>query len=297
MRVLTAAATLGYVLNASARAMSARRTFTLGVFVREASTPFYGHLLTAMQERAASRGYRVVAATGAGTLAVDEERRALETLVMLHVEGLVVCSGLLSTADVLAVGSRVPTVVAGRPEAHPDVYSVSTREAEGGAAIAAHVASLGHRRVLVIRYDATQTLTLAPRSAAICAELRARGVQVEEVAGTRSLQTSLILERLRTTPAITAVMSPNDAYAVRLLGDLAAGGIAVPGQVSVTGYDGVGPFSEDVIGLTTWCQPVEAIGALAVDTVLALVAGEQAPRHQRLTGHLVSGRTVSPPSR
>jgi DNA-binding LacI/PurR family transcriptional regulator len=67
--------------------MVARRTYTLGVFVRDAATPFHGHLLTAMQERAYHHGYRVVTTTGAGRFEIADERRALETLVMLQVEG------------------------------------------------------------------------------------------------------------------------------------------------------------------------------------------------------------------
>ena len=129
-RVKRAALDLGYVANANARGMSAHRTHTLGVFVRDASTPFYGHLLTAFQLQAAARGYRVVTATGAGSFPVSEERRALETLVSLRVEGLIVCSGALPIADVLPFARRIPT---GIVHINDQTVSVQTLKAVGAA--------------------------------------------------------------------------------------------------------------------------------------------------------------------
>jgi hypothetical protein len=64
-------------------------------------------------------------------------------------------------------------------------------------------------------------------------------------------------------------MAPSDAYAVRLLEALAAEGIEVPGRLSVTGYDSVG-YTTPLIGLATWKQPLETIGARAVDAVVRL---------------------------
>lgn len=49
----------------------------------------------------------------------------------------------------------------------------------------------------------------------------------------------------------------------------------MPGDVSVTGYDGILP-GEDLLGLTTLRTPVEAVAAAAVETMqrsLSYVAG------------------------
>lgn len=124
----------------------------------------YGHLLTAMQERAAARGYRVVTATWSGSVAVAvaDEGRALETLVGLKVEGLVVCSGLLPVADVLPHARRVPTVLAGRPARDEALSSVYCGELDGGRGMADHLWSLGHRRIAVVTLRPERSLTQAP---------------------------------------------------------------------------------------------------------------------------------------
>jgi DNA-binding LacI/PurR family transcriptional regulator len=97
-------------------------------------------------------------------------------------------------------------------------------------------------------------------------------------------------------PDVTAVMAPSDRYAVRLLEVLAEAGIDVPGRLSVTGYDAIG-YNTSLIGLTTWRQPLDTIGARAVDAVVGLLDTDSPPSRQALHGELVPGRTAAPPSR
>ncbi|GAA1577868.1 LacI family DNA-binding transcriptional regulator [Dactylosporangium maewongense] len=298
-RVLDAAAELGYVVNAMARAMVAHRTYTLGVFVRDVATPFYGHLLSAMQERADTLGYRVVTATGSGRFAVEDELRALETLVMMRVEGLVIGSGLLPAAQILPFAERVPTVVAGRPETEENFTSVYCDEREGGAALADHLADLGHRYVAVITLRKSESLTLAPRTAAMVQELRRRGVEAVRVIGRGVDAADRWVDQILERPEVTAVMAPSDRYAVRLLEELQRRGVDVPARLSVTGYDGIGELATPLIGLTHWRQPIDAIGRSAVDALVALLDSGPPGRPKRhvLSGTLVLGRSTAPPCR
>lgn len=291
-RVLDAAAELGYVVNAMARGMVARRTYTLGVFVRDAATPFYGRLLTAMQERASHHGYRAVTTTGSGRFEVADERRALETLVMLQVEGLVVCSGLLPAEDIAAFVNRIPTVVAGRPETHAGITSVYCDEEHGGAGLADHLLALGHRTVAVITLGVEQSLTMSARTAAMVRRLREHGAEVLELAGGPAPDVGDLVPAIAARPDVTAVMAPSDVYAIRLLEALADAGIDVPGRLSVTGYDGIG-YTTSLIGLTTWRQPLDTIGACAVDAVVGLLDADSPASHQALHGELVPGRTTA----
>lgn len=297
-RVLEAARDLGYVVNASARAMVAHRTYTVGAFVRDAATPFYGHLLTAMQERAAFHGYRVVTATGSGRFEADDEVRALETLVMLRVEALVVCSGLLPSERILPFAARLPTVVAGRPETHPSITSVCCDEDEGGTALADHLVELGHREVAVIMVPTSSSVSMGPRTEVMARRLRERGVRVLEIPGLHRETAGAWATEVLRHPGVTAVMAPSDRLAVALLEQFRLRGLDVPGDLSVTGYDGIGDLATPLIGLTHWRQPVDLIGSGAVDALVQLLDGEQPPAHHRaLPGSLVVGRTTAPPAR
>ncbi|WP_030614157.1 LacI family DNA-binding transcriptional regulator [Streptomyces fulvoviolaceus] len=296
-RVLRAAAELGYVVNAVARAMVAHRTYTVGAFVRDAATPFYGHLLTAMQERAAFHGYRVVTATGSGRFEVSDEYRALETLAMLRVEALIVCSGMLPSEQILPFAARLPTVVAGRPETHPNITSVYCDEAEGGAGVADHVLELGHREIAVVTVPMSSSVTMGPRTAAMAGRLRKRGARVLEIPGARGESAGAWATEVLRHPGITAVMAPSDRHAIALLEQLRLRGVAVPGQLSVTGYDAIGDLTTPLIGLTGWRQPIDLIGSRTVDAVVQLLDGEQPPdHHQALPGTLVVGTTAASPT-
>jgi DNA-binding LacI/PurR family transcriptional regulator len=294
-QVLVAAEELGYVVNAMARAMVAHRTHTLGVFVRDAATPFYGHLLTALQDRAAHHGYRVVTATGSGRFAVADEQRALETLVRLQVEALVVCSGLLPVAAVAPFTRRMPVVIAGRPETGDLVSSVFCDEDAGGAGMAEHLLGLGHRNIAVLRLGEEQSLTMAPRTAAMIRQLTEAGANVLQVAGGRVDDVEAPVDEVLARADISAFMTPSDHYALSVLESLRRRHVSVPEQLSVTGYDGIGVLTTPLIGLTTWVQPIMQIGAQAVDAVVAALDGLSAPqRHQPLPGWLLTGRTAAP---
>lgn len=297
-RVKQAALDLGYVANANARGMSAHRTHTLGAFVRDASTPFYGHLLTAFQLQAAARGYRVVTATGAGSFPIAEERRALETLVSLRVEGLIVCSGALPVADVLPFARRIPTVVAGRPERDGSVSSVYCDERGGGRGLADHVADLGHERVAVLTVSPSGSFTQSARTDAMARRLRARGVDVVRIrsedhgADPRDLDS--FVEQVVTLGGLTAVMAPSDHWAVGVLEAMRRRGLSAPEDFSVTGYDAVAPFATELFGITSWRQPLGVIGALSVDNVVDQIDGwSSGATHNAIDGELVVGRTAA----
>lgn len=298
--VRDAAAAIGYVANAHARGMSAHRTHTLGVLVRDASTPFYGHLLTALQQRASERGYRVVTATGFGAFDVDEERKALETLVSLQVEGLVVCSGALPVADILPSARRIPTVVAGRPEVDASLSSVYCDETTGGRGLADHVASLGHRRVAVVTLAPVLSLTISARTFAMLDRLRELGLDVVHVRGEEHADGRIdgadgIAQAIVDAGGVTAIMAPSDIWALAILDGLGRRGITAPADVSITGYDGLPPFTSELLGFTTWRQPIPVIGALAVDAVVARIDGTvTGTRHTAVDGELIPGRTAVP---
>ncbi|MET8981363.1 LacI family DNA-binding transcriptional regulator [Streptomyces sp. NPDC004539] len=295
-RVVLAAQELGYVVNASARAMVAHRTYTVGAFVRDAATPFYGHLLTAMQERAAFHGYRVVTATGSGRFEVSDEYRALETLAMLRVEALIVCSGLLPSEQILPFAARLPTVVAGRPETHPSITSVYCDEEHGGASLADHLVDLGHREVAVVTVPHSTSVTMGPRTQAMARRLLERGVRVLEIPGAHRETAGAWVAEVQRHPGITAVMAPSDRHAVALLEQLRLRGIDVPGELSVTGYDAIGDLATPLIGLTHWRQPIDLIGSRAVDALVQLLDGERPPaHHQALPGSLVVGGSTGVP--
>jgi DNA-binding LacI/PurR family transcriptional regulator len=96
----------------------------------------------------------------------------------------------------------------------------------------------------------------------------------------------------------TAVITSNDRCAVGLLDALARLGVAVPGSVSVVGYDDSALARLAHVDLTTVSQDARGQAGQAVALAMErLEAGRAAPREVVLTPHLVVRSTTAPPGR
>lgn len=79
-----------------------------------------------------------------------------------------------------------------------------------------------------------------------------------------------------------AIVASNDAMAFGALDALRERGLRVPRDMLVTGFDNVTTARHAMPPLTTARQPLEQMGALAVDTLLALLEGEDVAEHREL---------------
>jgi DNA-binding LacI/PurR family transcriptional regulator len=79
----------------------------------------------------------------------------------------------------------------------------------------------------------------------------------------------------------------NDLGALGFLDGLLDRGIRVPDDIAVVGLDDIELARRARIPLTTVRQPVDRIGAMAVDTILARLRGERTPVRQLLPPELI----------
>lgn len=263
-KVEQAARELGFVFNAAAQNLSSYRTNTIGVLVRDASAAFYGEMQSALQKRGTQVQNRVFITSGA--LDNNDERRALEDLIALRVDGLIVCSGRLPAEEVKRFSGRFPVVVAGRPDADPALNSVFGDEDAGAADLAQHLIDLGHREIGVLHPSVKASPILHRRTDIMAVELKRRGA-VPHLLPVESAES--VPESLASAPGpITALMCPNDRYAAVCLELFEQG----QPRLSITGFDGVGGLASNLIGITTWVQPIDEIGTAAVDLLMKVIA-------------------------
>ncbi|QLD11894.1 LacI family DNA-binding transcriptional regulator [Microbacterium oleivorans] len=94
-------------------------------------------------------------------------------------------------------------------------------------------------------------------------------------------------------PHPTAVVAQSDLLAVGVLRAAEEAGLHVPGDVSVTGFDGIVVDGLAPYELTTLVQPAWEKGRAAGETVAALLAGDAAASHS-FTSTFRIGNTTSP---
>ena len=109
--VLKAADELGYRPNAVARSLVRKRSGVLGCILSDLHNPFFADVADGIEEGAVAHGYRALLSSG--FLDPDREAVALETLLELRVDGLLMIGTLTSTRSLEAASSSVPVVLVG----------------------------------------------------------------------------------------------------------------------------------------------------------------------------------------
>jgi DNA-binding LacI/PurR family transcriptional regulator len=291
-RVLAAAADLGYRPDARARLLASRQSRQLGVVFLMAGR-FHLELLDALYVAAERAGYELI--LSALTPSRDE-RRAVETLLDFRCEA-VVQLGPGSGPPVLA--GRLPVVVVGWAVDHPEVDVVRTSD-DGARQAVDHLVALGHRRI--VHVDGGAGVIADSRRSAYAAAMSAHGLQrhARTVAGGVLQEDGVAAARrlLEGRALPTAVVAFNDDVAAGLLETLVRAGVAVPGDVSVVGWDDTPLARLPHLDLTTVRQDVDAIAALSVERSVARLTGRPvADREVVLSPQLVVRTSTAPPRR
>ncbi|GAA2313733.1 LacI family DNA-binding transcriptional regulator [Actinomadura luteofluorescens] len=143
--VLRAARDLGYRPNMMARSLAAGRTGMIGVLLSDLHDPWSSAVHDGLADEAARRGVRLLLATGRGGPA--RERAALDDLLDLRPDGVVLAGPRLPAADIERAAAGCAVTVVGRSVRSDRVDCVT---GDGAAAVAralGHLADLGHHRV------------------------------------------------------------------------------------------------------------------------------------------------------
>ncbi|MDR7235020.1 LacI family DNA-binding transcriptional regulator [Agrococcus sp. BE272] len=291
-RIMQAAKELGYRANPAARALPTGRTRTLALLVADITNPVVFDIIRGAERSAAAGGYTLVIAESqeSGT----EESSVLDRLLPA-VDGFVLAMSRLDDEAIREVASTSPVVLVNRRV--DCVESLVPAFEAGIAELVAHLADLGHRRIAYLDGPA-QSWTSARRWEAIRDAAAERGIEAVEIGpGEPTLdggaaQLGAVLES-----EATAAVAYNDVMAIGLLRAATAAGIAVPGRLSVAGFDDIFGADFTTPQLTTVKAPLTELGEQAVRALQAIVADEEPERHEPLPSTLIVRGSTGAPAR
>jgi DNA-binding LacI/PurR family transcriptional regulator len=293
-RVLEAAARLGYRPDRAASLLARRRSRLIGVML-DIRSDYHGELVEDVHEVAEQHGYDLVLSTITRT---RDERRAVETLLDSRCEALVLLGPDAPAAWLADLDRRLPVVVVGRPIGSPGVDVVRAADDEGVSLAVDHLVGLGHRDIAYV--DGGPGEIAAARRRGYERAMVRHGLpdSLRVLPGNHTEEAGIRAAAALTgpAPAPTAVVTFNDRVAVGLLDALSRAGVAVPGDISVVGYDD-SPLSRLAhVGLTTVSQNSRALTEHAVTAIVErLDAGRTTHREVVLPPHLVVRTTTAPP--
>jgi DNA-binding LacI/PurR family transcriptional regulator len=296
-RVLQAMRQVGYRPNSAARALRTGRFHSIGVIMFTLSSFGNMRTLDAIAVAAADAGYSItlipVPHPTQGEVSVAFHRLSEEA-----VDGVIIIveAHLLDEADIV-LPPDLPVVVV--DSAGDDTHSViDTDQMSGAHQAVEHLLDLGHRTVHHIA-GPPRSYSAERRREAWEATLRERGADVPEVlvGDWSSASGHRLGVELAADPSVTAIFAANDQMALGVLRALHEAGRAVPGEVSVVGFDDMEESSSFWPPLTTVRQSFADTGRHSVDMLLhELETGERTGAMLVPTGLVVRDSTGPAPA-
>lgn len=272
-RIEEAIAAMGYRPNQTARSLSLGRTMTIGLLIPDITNPFFPQVTRGLADTARAAGYEVLLAHTDGSL--DEERLLLATLAS-RVDGIVLAPTAAATP---AARPPVPLVLVDRAWADTVYDQVTSDNREAMFALATCMLDGGHRRLAFLGGPRTID-TAEQRRAGFRDALRGRsGVVVHWTHGPFEMESGYERTRdlLAAGTSFTAVVAANDMLAAGALRALIEARVAVPDQVSLTGFDNL-PWSAVLTpSLSTVDQSAYHLGQVAGELLLARLSGAAGP--------------------
>ncbi|MGN9846404.1 LacI family DNA-binding transcriptional regulator [Nonomuraea sp. H19] len=273
-RVLQAAREIGYRPDARARLLRSNRSRLLGVQFG-LQHPFHADLVEGIYAAAEPAGYQVALSA---VTAARNERHAVETLLADRCEALILLGPQVPAAQLAELAAQLPVVSVARrlrgTAAEVDV--VRTADDEGARQAVDHLVALGHRDIAHI--DGGRAPGAAERRRGYRTAMSRHGLfgQVRLLPGGLTEEDGAAAARalLDGSPRPTAVLAFNDRCATGVLDTFLRAGLAVPGEISVVGFDNSRLARLAHIDLTTVGQDIPGLARLAVERAIARLEGE-----------------------
>lgn len=293
-RVREVAERLQYRPNLTARYLSTGRTMTVSLVIPELGNPMFQSVLRSLTRAAEAAGYGVLVAEAQS--AEKEARIARDA--RRQCDAVVLVAPRMNDAELDALIPQVaPVVVLNRRLQDPRVASVGIDYGAGVTQLVDHLSSLGHRDLLYVA-GPPGSAAHQERLAALDELAASRPeLSVRTIPGGASMTDGHDAAEEVLASGASGILAFNDLVAFGLLARLHGLGVDVPGDLSVTGFDGIELSRFAVPALTTVGQEELDTGAVAWSLLQPQLdpAGPPAPvEHALLTPRLIIGDSTGP---
>ena len=305
-RILEVADDLGYRPHPVARMLTQRRTGTIGVLTPQAlsvvfSNPFFGLFNEGVAAAAESSGHALLFVSPLhGSLARAVGRATVDGFVAVGLP-----EGHPEIEQIRRAG--LPTILVDS-NAFPAHGSVLTDDETGARLAAEHVAALGHREILVVGVEPAAPMSshspdgvMGRRLGAYRSALARAGIDLTDeqvLVGPATIEGGMACLRRAWDDGLrpTAVLAMSDAMAIGVMHAAAELGFAIPGDLSVVGFDDIDIARYTSPPLTTVRQPVRRKGEEAVRLLLTQLETHPsaAPEQVMLPTRLIVRGTTGP---
>ncbi len=284
-RVQAAIEALQYVPNVQARELNMQRSSTIGVVVPGLYNMFFAEVIDGIEKAVRKEGFTLLLNCAQNDPELEME--CIKTLVSRNVSGIIVISpntqGMRETFYRRLV-KRVPLVFINGYRRIPNVSYVTNDEALGTRQALEYLMELGHRRILFVRGDHSDSYTIKEEAyRSLMQEKKCfheedivdigEGNSIETVTAARNRLYD-ILPRTETT----AIFCCNDLMATGAVKACKDRSLRIPDDMSIVGYDNITLASLIEPEITTMDQNMFQLGSNAAVVLVEMIHGGKSKR-------------------
>ena len=268
-RVLSAANKLGYRPNAIARGLITQRSNMVAVVITRQTNLYYPEVLVQLTQRFSEHGIRVLLFT------LDHERDiegVLDQMLQYQVDG-VITAAILSEEQLETIeNASIPVIFYNRTLPERLVNSVRCDQEEGERWLVSQLVAAGHETFAIVSGPEDSSVSMERTQGAL---QKLTELNIEEVLivsgdyGYASGRAAFAEIRQKMTNLPDAVIVANDVMAIGCVDEARETNyLRVPEDISVVGFDGVGPARYAAYDLSTVRQPVGRMTEAAVSMLI-----------------------------
>lgn len=297
-RVLAAATKLKYVPSSAARALRTHKTHIVGAVIPTLDYAIYARMVDAFQEVMSNAGYLVLVLTSGFNNADMFDK--VQSLIERGAEALLMVGRVEDERLREFIKARhIPAVTTYSYQADDSVASIGFDNAAAERELLEYLIGLGHTRIAMIagptKGNDRQQTRIATFQTVLGDHGLPEGVVVEKDYGFAMFEGGEAIRQIvQEYPAVTAVVCNSDVFAFSVLAECRTLGIAVPGDLSVTGFDDFDFASLLDPPLTTIAVPAREMGERAAQAIVGALASGRPIAPVRLDTKLVIRRSTGP---
>ncbi|WP_448095819.1 LacI family DNA-binding transcriptional regulator [Luteibacter yeojuensis] len=276
-RIGASVESLGYVQNLVAGALASAGSNVIPVIVPSLSNSVFVEVIAGIQDVAQAAGYQLM--LGNTEYDLDREYGAVSTFLGWSPPGMIIAGmrHLDRTRNLLKRWGK-PVVEMMEYGTQAIDMNVGLSHYKAGETMATHLVTRGYREIVFIGCRIQADYRAAQRHKGMDRILARHGLHRREPISydgpsNWALGGDALMDVLEATPKVDAIFFANDDLAVGAILRAQREGIAVPKQVAIAGFNGLGLADLVQPGLTTIMSPRLEIGRIAARQLLDRFAG------------------------
>jgi DNA-binding LacI/PurR family transcriptional regulator len=283
-RILATIRSLNYYPSSVARSLVTNSTATIGVIVSEIETPLFLQALNVIEPIARSADHNILLCTTAHNL--EDEPQTVNLLLEKQVDGIIflTTSTYIENDYLLNLPASAPPMVLVN-RASPDHHrfdQISFNNIQGIIDSIDYLVQLGHHRIAHL-FGPVDRKSSQERLVGYRQALQKHGLEDQEdylkmgdhEAGNQRDWEQATLALLALSPRPTAIIGANDIVTATAMRAAQRAGFRVPQDLTLIGIDNQ-PFCTYLNpALTTIEMPIVEAGKLAIEKLLARIAGRR----------------------